>query len=155
MNRLIPTAWLRPAPAAFELDRWIQDFWTQGAGLAGHSARADSAPSMNVQETDEAFEVELELPGLALEDIEVVIEGRDLSVRGERKTELPQNATWQRRERFHGRFARAIRLPLEVDASRVQARLHQGVLTITCPKAEAAKARRIPVEAPKGAKELQ
>jgi HSP20 family protein len=147
MNRLIPNHFLRATAASTELDRWIQDFWRASPTPFGFFPSGEGAPSMNVQETAEAFEVELELPGLALGDVEVVLEGRDLSLRGERKTGLPEGSTWQRRERFHGKFARTIRLPVDIDAGRVSASLHLGVLRVTCPKSEAAKARRIQVQA--------
>ena len=154
MNRLIPSTWLRPAPLSFELERFLDGFLTQGSRRAGASARADGSPAVNVRETPDAYAVELELPGLALQDVEVVIEGRDLTVRGERKSTLPDGATWQRRERFHGKFERQIRFPVDVDGTRVQARLEHGVLAVTCPKSEAAKARRISIAAANG-KELQ
>src|SRR5688500_5899529 len=155
MNRHFPATWLRPAPMALELDRFIQDFWkTTAAGRAG-SANAGGGSAMNVYETPEAFEVEMELPGLALEEIEVVLEGRELNVRGERKSALPEGASWQRRERFHGNFARALQFGVDLDAERVQARLHQGVLTVTLAKAESAKARRIPVAAMSGEQKNQ
>ena len=93
MNRLFPATWLRPAPVSLELGRFIQDFWNASSPFNGGAALADGGPAMNVHEADDAFEVEMELPGLALEDIEVVLEGRDLSVRGERKTALPEGST--------------------------------------------------------------
>jgi HSP20 family protein len=146
MNRLIPSAWLRPASLSTDLDRFIQDFWSQTPLASGVAPLSEGGPAVNVYETAEAFEVELELPGMALEEIEVVLEGRELSVRGERKIALPEAGTWQRRERFHGNFARTLRLLVDVDAARVQAQLHQGVLTVTAPKAESAKARKIAIQ---------
>jgi HSP20 family protein len=145
---------------AMELDRLIQDLWnstspfaTEAANLAS-GALADGGPAMNVSETPEAFEIEMELPGLSLQDVEVTLEGRDLTVRGERKTQIPENATWQRRERFHGSFSRTLHFGTDLQASGVLAKLEQGVLSVTLPKAETAKARRIPIQV-KPAKTLE
>ena len=149
MNRLFPTTWLRPASTAADLDRWIQDFWRTGASSHVASIGAPAASAVipaNVRDTGEAFEVDLELPGLTLEDIAVVLEGRELTVSGERKLSLPEGALWQRRERFHGKFARMLRLPTDVESDRVSATLQNGVLTVLCPKSEAAKPRRIQIQ---------
>lgn len=153
MNRLIPSTWLRPAPMAMELDRLIQDFWNSTSpfvsgvpgGLAS-GALADGGPALNISETPESFELEMELPGLSLSDVELTLEGRDLTIRGERKTVLAENATWQRRERFHGSFTRSLHFGADLDAARVSAKLENGVLSVTLPKAETAKARRIPIQ---------
>ncbi|MBK8179019.1 MAG: Hsp20/alpha crystallin family protein [Planctomycetes bacterium] len=152
MNRLFPSTWLRPAPMAMELDRLIQDFWTSTSPFSAAmpelaaGALADGGPAWNVSETPTTFEIEMELPGLALENVEVTLEGRDLSIRGERKTAIPEGASWQRRERFHGKFSRSLHFGMDLDASRVAARLEQGVLSVTLPKAETAMARRIPIQ---------
>lgn len=140
MNRIDPNSWLRPSAS---LDRIFQDLWLAGAPLAG--AGATSEPALNVHETAEGFEVELDLPGIALEDLEVTLEGRELTVRGHRKTALPEGASWQRRERFHGDFTRQLRFGVDLDPARIEASLLRGVLTIRLAKAEQAKARRIPV----------
>ncbi|HUR28129.1 MAG TPA: Hsp20/alpha crystallin family protein [Planctomycetota bacterium] len=149
MNRLFPSTWLRPASTPADLDRWIHDFWRSGASSPVASIGAPSVGAVipvNVHETGDAFEVDLELPGMTLEDVEVVLEGRELTVRGERKLTLPEGTVWQRRERFHGKFARVLRLPTDVDSARVNATLRNGVLTIRCPKSEASKPRRIQIE---------
>lgn len=132
---------------ALEFDRLIQDFWNSAAPLGNAGARADGGPALNIHETPEAFEIEMELPGLALEDVELTLEGRDLTIRGERKSSIPEGTTWQRRERFHGAFERSLHFGVDLDTARVQARLEQGVLSVTLAKAETAKARRIPISA--------
>ena len=144
MNRLLPATWLRPAPLSLELDRFFQDFLEPTRPLA---AGAPALPAMNVRETNDAFEVEMELPGLALDEIEVVFERRELTVRGERKSTLPEGAAWKHRERFEGKFSRSLRFAVDIDAARVQASLNQGLLRVTLPKPEAAKetSRRIEI----------
>ena len=66
---------------------------------------------------------------------------------GEAATQEPANVTWLRRERGTGAFERRLSLPVAVDASRVEARLVDGVLTVTCPKAPESQPHRVAVRA--------
>lgn len=127
-----------------EMDR-VFDRFSSGAarGVAGVGA----FPALNIWEDDEAYHVESELPGLALDDLEILVQGgNQLTVKGERKEPEVKDATWHRRERGFGRFARAVELPGQVDPDRVEARFRHGVLTIDLAKAEQAKPRRIEVQ---------
>jgi HSP20 family protein len=102
-------------------------------------------PAMNVWEERDALRAELEVPGVKNADIELSVVGNELSLRVERPDEAARGQTHHRRERPTGAFARVVRLPVEVDAERVEAQLRDGVLTITLPKAESAKPRKIEV----------
>lgn len=102
-------------------------------------------PAMNLWEDGNTAYIECELPGMTLEDVEVLVSGTEVTISGERKIEEPQNAAWHRRERSRGRFSRMVSLPWEVDADKVEAKFHDGVLTIHLPKAEAARPKRIKV----------
>ena len=104
-------------------------------------------PALNIWEDDDAYHVASELPGLALEDLEILINGgNQLTVKGERKDPQVEESTWHRRERTFGSFARAIELPGQVDPDGVEAHFRNGVLTVDLPKAEQAKPRRIEVQ---------
>lgn len=103
-------------------------------------------PALNVWETEDALAVEAELPGYKMENIELSVMGRDLSIKGERAQESESDATWHRRERIAGSFTRVMRLPTDVDADKVAASFKDGVLHIKLPKAEAARPRRIEVK---------
>ena len=103
-------------------------------------------PALNVWEDEANYYAEAELPGFRLADVEVHVRGSELSLSGERKTEEKEDATWHRRERGVGKFHRTLELPLPVEADRVRASLQNGVLTVTLPKAEAAKPRKIQVK---------
>jgi HSP20 family protein len=84
---------------------------------------------------------------MEMNDLEIVISGdNQLSLKGERKPPKLDNATWHRQERGFGAFSRVITLPIAVNADRVSAEFQHGVLTITLPKNEAAKPRRIPIK---------
>ena len=118
------------------------------AGLAGRAPlAADSGvfPALNVIEDSEKILVEAELPGVKPEDIEISVEGRTLSIRGERKREEVGNVSYHRRERAAGIFQKALTLPVEINPEAVEAKCEHGVLKLVLPKAEHAKPRKIPV----------
>jgi HSP20 family protein len=103
-------------------------------------------PALNAWEDDQKLFVEAELPGYSLDDLEVYVSGGDLTLKGERKTEAPENVTYHRRERGTGQFSRVLRLPVEVDADKVEAHLRNGVLSLTLPKAQSVLPRKIEVK---------
>jgi len=103
-------------------------------------------PPMNAWSTDEQTTVEFELPGYKAEDIETSIDGRTLTVRGRRPQEAADGKiTYHRRERRSGEFERQLYLPYRVETEEVKANFRDGVLTITLPRAEADKPKKIPV----------
>ena len=102
-------------------------------------------PAVNVWEKDDALMVEMEVPGIKGDEVDVSVAGGELSIRITRPDTAEKGVKYHRRERPVGSFSRVVRLPVEVDAERVEAELHDGVLTVTCPKAENAKPRKINV----------
>jgi HSP20 family protein len=109
---------------------------------------AGAFPPINIWEEDEALEVEAELPGLKLEDLEIFVTGNNqLTIKGERKPAVPEKSAEHRLERSFGSFVRTLVLPFPVDDSKVEARLENGVLRIHLPKHEAARPRKIVVKA--------
>ncbi len=120
MNKIFGTLDLRP-------QEWP-------ALLAGIEGRA-IAPQLDVRETDKAFVIEAELPGVDDKDISVTFTNGVLSVKGEKKSEHEQkDQNYYVSERSYGRFERAIRLPDSVDESKIEARIDKGVLRITAAK---------------------
>jgi HSP20 family protein len=107
-----------------------------------------SFPLVNIREDDEALNVEAELPGMNLEDLEIFVTGTtQLTLKGERKPVLPNKGTQHRQERPFGKFVRTLALPFPVDDTKVEARLENGILSIHLPKHEAARPRKILVKA--------
>lgn len=104
-------------------------------------------PALNVWEDADNLLVEAELPGFRLDDIEIYVTGNQLTLKGERRPPEHGQGTWYRQERGYGRLSRMVELPGQVNGDRVSAELKNGVLTITLPKSEAAKPRRIEVKA--------
>ena len=120
--------------------------WPTGGVLSALGGQ--TAPALNVWEDDQAVFVEAELPGLKLDDIEVLVHRGELTLKGAwGASNESDGATVHRRERDCGSFSRTITLPVEIDAAKVPANLHNGVLTVTLPKSDAAKPRAIEVKA--------
>ena len=101
-------------------------------------------PLADVEETDDAYVAEIELPGIASDDLSVEVAGRRLTVTGERK-EKERVGILRKRTRTVGRFHYEVLLPGEVDEENVQASLEAGVLTVRVPKPVSQRPRRIPV----------
>jgi HSP20 family protein len=117
---------------------------TFGDGNAQHPLWA---PRLDLRELDHAFIVEADLPGMSSHDIAVSIEKNTLVIAGERQTEQAGEAeTVTYCERLYGPFQRALMLPTPVEADRVEAAYHNGVLTVTVPKAETAKTKHIAIK---------
>jgi len=102
-------------------------------------------PALNLWEDGNHLYAEAEVPGLNMQDLEVHVVGNELTIKGRRPGLDGKNLTYHRRERGVGEFTRFLTLPVEVNQDRVEAVLKDGVLTITMPKAESAKARKITV----------
>ena len=101
-------------------------------------------PPVDLHETADTYTVTAEVPGLRREDLEIRTHDGRLTVSGIRRESDTPCEQYHRVERGHGSFSRTFQLPVPVDESRISADLRDGVLTITCPKAEA-PARRVTV----------
>lgn len=122
-----------------ELDHWLDSV----------SATTDAAwsPATDVRETDTEFVFDVEVPGVAREDISVVATGNRLAITGELKRDEETEGRYHRRTRRSGKFSYSVTLPRDVDTDRVEATLESGVLTVRVPKAEKAQPRRIEITA--------
>ncbi len=127
-----------------EVDRLFNNFLSElpetGLPLTGRNRIP-----VNVWETPEAFFVEAEVPGVTTDQIDISVVGNELTLRVNRPQPADEGVTYHRRERQTGECSRVIRLPGEFDVDRIQADLQNGVLTITLPKAEAVRPRKIQV----------
>lgn len=109
------------------------------------TAQRTVRPALNVRETEDAVEVELETPGVTNDQTEISVTGNELTIKVERPEVEQEGVTHHRRERPVGSFTRVLRIPVDIDGSRVEATLRHGVLTVRLPKSEAAKPRKIEV----------
>jgi HSP20 family protein len=102
------------------------------------------APPVDVHETPDRYVVTAELPVLQREDLHIHMQDGRLTLSGVRRERTDDGAQYHRVERGHGSFSRTFQLPLPVDTERIVADLRDGVLTVTCPKAET-PSRRITI----------
>jgi HSP20 family protein len=126
------------------MDRLLNGFLSN-VGDVSWPLTGRGRPAVNVWEVPEAVKVELELPGVKSDQVELSVTGDELSIKVDRPDEVPEGTTYHRRERPVGSFARVLRLPVPVDANRVEAEMRHGVLTVSLPKAESARPRKIQV----------
>jgi HSP20 family protein len=127
-----------------ELEDAVSRLWDTGNGGWPFGA---SVPSLDVSETEKAVEVKLDVPGVTAKEIDIRLNGNLLTVSGERKEEQEKKGkTYHRVERRYGSFSRTITLPCPVQEDEVAAEYHDGVLSITLPKTEEAKAKKINVK---------
>lgn len=129
-----------------EFDRLFDEFLPALSGDPG----AGWTPALDVAETDGAYLVRFDLPGLGADDVEVHFEDGVLSVRGERSVRSSEaREGLLRQERSFGSFFRSIRLPRGTDPNAVEAAFDNGVLSVTVPKAEESRPHRIEVRTAK------
>lgn len=103
-------------------------------------------PSVNVWSSAEKAVVTTEIPGIDPKEIDIAVVGKTLTLRGSRQPEdLKEEESYHRRERWHGQFTRMFDLPFKVDAEKVSARFAKGVLSISLPRAEEEKPRKIKI----------
>jgi HSP20 family protein len=128
-----------------EMNRLFEDAW-RGFDLPAFGAlQGGFEPRVDVRETESEIRVTAEIPGLDEKDFEIQLQGDVLFLRGEKRVEREhEGAGWY--ERSYGRFERAIELPAEVDAEKASASYKAGVLHVTLPKTETARARTIPIQ---------
>jgi HSP20 family protein len=138
-----------------EMNRLFDDFFrgtgamppARFGGAEGFFGGA-AAPRLDVSETDDAYEVTAELPGLEEKDVEVLLDRNLLTLKGEKRAEREEKSKdYHLTERSFGTFRRSIPLPAEIDQGKVEAHFRNGVLTVRLPKAEQARsqAKRIEV----------
>src|SRR5581483_2877576 len=102
---------------------------------------------LDLSETDTEYRIEAHLPGMKPEDVHVSVHNNMVTLEGERREQQERKDGGRRiyTEHRYGSFSRSFSLPMSVDASRCKADFKDGVLTLTLPKMEAARSRRIPV----------
>ena len=137
-----PTDWTRGFDRLFD-----ESFERMLAPLAGPADEGTRSPALDVSESDTAYTVKLDLPGVAREDVKVAIDGRRVTVEAEtkREQEKKEGDRVVYRERAVSSYARSFTLPSDVSQGDAAARLDNGVLTLTLPKAGPRNASRIAV----------
>jgi HSP20 family protein len=142
---LLPQQWRNDPLTALrnEMNDLRARFWGDDEGWFAGSM----SPALDLSENDTAIEVRFDLPGLKSKDIDIQLNGNILTVTGRREEEREEKGrTFHRVERQSGTFSRSITLPCSVNESEVAAEYHDGVLSITLPKTDESKARKIKVK---------
>ena len=110
-----------------------------------------AAPAVDVTESDGAFSITAELPGLDEKDIDVSVSGDLLAIKGEKREEKEEkNKNYYLSERSYGQFQRSFSLPSGIDRDKINAEFSKGVLTITLPKSAEAQKQQKKIEVKKG-----
>jgi HSP20 family protein len=109
------------------------------------SEAATWTPLVDIEEEDNAYVIEAEVPGAKREDVNIELQGNELSITGEIK-ERERKGVVRRSTRRVGRFDYRVTLPSHVDAKKIDAKLNDGVLTVRIPKAEQAQRQKIEVK---------
>ena len=133
--------------AKWDLFRDLRSVEDEFDKIAGRAFSRDTwVPALDVRESQDRFDVTVDLPGLDPDDVNVTFEDGMLSISGKREFSAEDRGeTWHRIERSFGTFARSMRLPQTADTERIEATFDKGVLTVSVPKTEQAKPRTIEV----------
>lgn len=130
-----------------QMDR-IMDEWLKESNGTENSENGQSTMRLplDVSENENNFVVKASVPGINPEDLEINFNDNMLTIQGETKEErVNENERYHLRERRFGRFVRSMTLPVAVNADAIDAQYDNGVLTLTLPKAEETKPRKINV----------
>ncbi|HEY3663651.1 MAG TPA: Hsp20/alpha crystallin family protein [Chthoniobacterales bacterium] len=135
-------------------DRWatLRDelnslFELPSAGNLNRQAQLFSGwtPALDLYQNNDNVVAVIELPGMRKEDIDISLHDGLLTIAGERQSSSGEGENAERTERFSGKFRRSISLPTRVDSGKVSATYKDGILTVTLPKAEEAKPKKVEV----------
>ncbi len=141
----IRAALVRTGLAAPTFDDFVERFFYGWPSFESGS-RTAWTPRVDIHETDDAYLLDLEIPGVPKDKVKVEVRNGTLTVSGERQPERKADKESYRLERHYGAFERTFSLGEAVDAARITAEYKDGVLTLTLPRAEKAKPREIAVE---------
>ena len=115
--------------------------------FSGFTPTSREFPPINIWLGDNSVVVTSELPGVTPNDVTINLQEDVLTLEGARHPTQQQDADWQRRERNYGNFSRVVQLPFLVDADKVQARFHYGILEIELRRLEADRPKKIEIRA--------
>ena len=129
-----------------EMNDLFSGFWNGNAGGPGGMSPT-FAPSLDVAEKDNCYELHIDVPGIEAKDLDIQVHGNTVTVSGNRKEEKEDKGkTYHRVERRSGSFSRTITLPCEVDTKEVAAEYTNGVLNVVLPKCEKARPSKISIK---------
>jgi len=111
------------------------------------SQRSHEFPAVNIWVDADQAVLTTEIPGIQPEDIDISVIGKSLTLHGTRNgDDLKEGESYHRRERWNGQFSKTIELPFKVETTQVNASFKKGILTITLPRAEEEKPKKIDIK---------
>ncbi len=129
------------------VNRLFEDSFVRPLGWTAPNGEGTNPLAVDMLETDNDVVVKASLPGIKPEDVEITVTGNLLDVKAEVKDEAEEKrGNYHYRERRVGTFQRSLSLPVDIKADQVEAVFENGVLTLTMPKAEQAKAKQIKIQ---------
>lgn len=135
-----------------EIDRLFEDTFGRGDGMSAWS------PAVDVQETTDEMRLDVELPGIKADDVELTAENGILTIRGEKRAERKEgeeNSRYHVVERSYGSFTRSFQLPKGLDESKIEADYKDGILSVHIPKTALPQPRKIQIGSSKNGTEQQ
>lgn len=149
-----PLAAYRPSAIEDQFGRMVESMFeelfapaAQAAALSRWPEEGISSPRLNVTESEKSFEVQAEMPGVKKEDVKVAIDKQRVTIEAETRhtEEKREGESVVYAERTARKFMRSFMLPTDVDDAGADARLEDGILTLTLPKKQASAAKRLTI----------
>ena len=138
--------WTAPNAAFTRMRREMESLMDRLAGASGDGQMAGVFPPVNVAEDGDHYYVRALVPGLDPSQLDVSVVNQTVTISGKRQAAAEDGASYHRKERPEGSFSRSVTLPALFEGAAVEAKYVDGILTLTLPKPEAAKPRRVTVE---------
>ena len=138
--------WNTPTAAFAQMRRDMESLMERLTGAAPDGSLAGVFPPMNVSEDRDHYYVRALIPGIDPAQLDVSVVHQTVAVSGTRHAPEESGVSYHRKERAEGAFSRSVTLPAAFDGARVDAKYVDGILTLTLPKPEAAKPRRVTVQ---------
>jgi len=129
-----------------EVNRLFEDIFPGREGNETRFGRKGQwAPQVDVMETDGAYRLRVDLPGVSREEVTINAENNQITIQGERAVAEQQDETRLRRERAHGHFYRSLTFPMDINPDKAKAQFRDGVLLIDLPKVAKSKGKAISI----------
>ena len=138
--------WNTPPAAFAQMRREMESLMERLTGVTADESVAGVFPLMNVSEDRDHYYVRALMPGVDATQLNVSVVNQTITLSGTRQSPQEAGASYHRKERGEGAFSRSVTLPAAFDGTRVDAKYVDGILTLTLPKPEAAKPRRVQVQ---------
>jgi HSP20 family protein len=146
-NKMRTLVRMNPNRELFRMNRMMDRLFDDLSGGSFEPATRDWAMPLDVVEGEEGFTIKASLPGVNSDDIDITFEDKVLTIKAEVKNEDEREENnYHIRERQFGSFGRSVRLGVDINVDNIDANYENGILTLTLPKAEAVKPKRIAIK---------